>query len=57
MRIELTPKAWEAPVLPLNYTRISRADHKPFHSHQRVIILLLLRFFYVSFRFFFNNFQ
>ena len=21
MRIELTPKAWEAPVLPLNYTR------------------------------------
>ena len=57
MRIELTPKAWEAPVLPLNYTRISRADNTLFNAYQREIILLFLRLFYFGFsRFFFGDF-
>ncbi len=50
MRIELTPKAWEAPVLPLNYTRNNSCI-----SHTRVTILGLTQLSLICSHF--NRFQ
>lgn len=35
IRIELTYQAWEARVLPLNYTRIRKVDHSESHCPLR----------------------
>ena len=47
MGIEPTFEAWEAPVLPLNYTRDLRLNHRDFH---RCVTGLLRNYLYSALR-------